>query len=171
MPDFHQSGAITTLHRLGEPGVERLERELLHYSRTRPVALVLPCLFAELRGPALKRMIDVLAGVAYLRHTRIGADGQKGGSATPMAIAAADTTGINGFQFKGVGAPDNQDSDWNGDDGGPLNQLWDTHTTQIEQYIFSVPPLPMAVGDAAYTVNYFSPADCVRLITAALEAQ
>ena len=42
MPDFHQSGAITTLHRLGGPGVERLERELLQYHRARPIALVLP---------------------------------------------------------------------------------------------------------------------------------
>jgi len=75
MPDFHQSGAITTLHRLGEPGIERLERELLHYSRTRPVALVLPCLFSELRGPALKRMIDVLAGVAYLRQVVVSLSG------------------------------------------------------------------------------------------------
>ena len=75
MPDFHQSGAITTLHRLGEPGVERLERELLHYSRTRPVALVLPCLFSELRGPALKRIIDVLAGVAYLRQVGVSLSG------------------------------------------------------------------------------------------------
>ena len=54
MADFHQSGAITTLHRLGAPGVERLERELLSYSRSRPIALVLPCLFSEVRGEGLK---------------------------------------------------------------------------------------------------------------------
>jgi glucosyl-3-phosphoglycerate synthase len=40
MADFHQSGVITTLHRLGSPGVERLESELLSYSKARPVALV-----------------------------------------------------------------------------------------------------------------------------------
>ena len=51
MADFHQSGVITTLHRLGGHGVDRLERELLAYSGQRPIALVLPCLFTELRGP------------------------------------------------------------------------------------------------------------------------
>ena len=75
MPDFHQSGVITTLHRLGAPGVERLERELLHYSRARPVALVLPCLFSELRGPALKGIIEALAGVGYLRQVVVSLSG------------------------------------------------------------------------------------------------
>ena len=75
MPDFHQSGAITTLHRLGGPGVERLERELLQYHRARPIALVLPCLFSELRGPALKGIIDVLAGVPYLQQLVVSLSG------------------------------------------------------------------------------------------------
>jgi glucosyl-3-phosphoglycerate synthase len=75
MPDFHQSGVITTLHRLGSPGIERLERELLHYSRVRPVALVLPCLFSELGGPALKGILEVLAGVPYLRQVVVSLSG------------------------------------------------------------------------------------------------
>ena len=75
MPDFHQSGAITTLHRLGGPGVERLERELLHYNRARPVALVLPCLFSEIGGPALKGIIDVLTGVPYLQQVVVSLSG------------------------------------------------------------------------------------------------
>jgi glucosyl-3-phosphoglycerate synthase len=75
MPDFHQSGAITTLHRLGGPGLERLERELLQYSRARPVALVLPCLFAEIHGPALKGIIDALAGVPYLHQVVVSLSG------------------------------------------------------------------------------------------------
>jgi glucosyl-3-phosphoglycerate synthase len=75
MPDFHQSGAITTLHRLGGPGVERLERELLQYNRSRPVALVLPCLFSEIRGPALKGIVDVLAGVPYLQQVVVSLSG------------------------------------------------------------------------------------------------
>src|SRR5512145_231720 len=75
MPDFHQSGAITTLHRLGGPGVERLERELLQYNRSRPVALVLPCLFSEIRGPALKGIIDVLTGVPYLQQVVVSLSG------------------------------------------------------------------------------------------------
>jgi len=75
MADFHQSGVITTLHRLGNPGVERLERELLDHGRVRPIALVLPCLFSELRGPALKGIVDVLRGVDYLREIIVSISG------------------------------------------------------------------------------------------------
>jgi glucosyl-3-phosphoglycerate synthase len=75
MADFHQSGVITTLHRLGEGRVDRLERELLQYSRVRPIALVLPCLFSELRGPGLKGIVDVLRGVEYLSEIIVSISG------------------------------------------------------------------------------------------------
>jgi glucosyl-3-phosphoglycerate synthase len=75
MADFHQSGVITTLHRLGTPDVARLERDLLNHGRVRPIALVLPCLFSELRGPALKGIVDVLRGVHYLREIVVSISG------------------------------------------------------------------------------------------------
>ncbi len=75
MSDFHQGGVITTLHRLGRPGVERLEREIESYSRARPIALVLPCLFSELRGPSLKGIIDALRGVRYLHQIVVTVSG------------------------------------------------------------------------------------------------
>ena len=53
MSDFYQSGVITTLHRLGKPSLERLEGELLQFSRIRPIALVLPALYSEFEGPAM----------------------------------------------------------------------------------------------------------------------
>ena len=62
MPDFHQGGAITTLHRLGRSDWRRLERDLVSNSRSRPVALVLPCLYSERQGPGLKGIVDVLRG-------------------------------------------------------------------------------------------------------------
>jgi glucosyl-3-phosphoglycerate synthase len=81
MSDFHQGGVITTLHRLGSNGVERLERELLSYSRSRPVALVLPCLFSEIQGPGLKGIVDVLRNVGYLRQIVVSISGtqERGG--------------------------------------------------------------------------------------------
>jgi glucosyl-3-phosphoglycerate synthase len=75
MSDFHQSGVITTLHRLGAPDLARLERQLLSYSRARPIALVLPCLFSELRGPGLKGIVDALRGVRYLRQVVVSLSG------------------------------------------------------------------------------------------------
>jgi len=77
MSDFHQSGVITTLHRLGAPDLARLERQLLSYSRARPIALVLPCLFSEIRGPGLKGIVDALRGVRYLRQIVVSLSGTR----------------------------------------------------------------------------------------------
>ena len=66
MSDFYQTGIITTLHRLGKPSLERIEGELLHFSRTRPVALVLPALYSEFEGPAMPKIVEELAKVKYL---------------------------------------------------------------------------------------------------------
>ncbi|HVN36980.1 MAG TPA: glycosyl transferase [Myxococcota bacterium] len=75
MADFHQGGAITTLHRLGRFDVGRLERQLVSYSRVRPIALVLPCLASELHGPGLKGIVDTLRGVPYLRQIVVSISG------------------------------------------------------------------------------------------------
>jgi glucosyl-3-phosphoglycerate synthase len=66
MSDFYQTGVITTLHRLGKPSLERIEGEMLHFSRTRPVALVLPALYSEFEGPAMPKIVEELAKVKYL---------------------------------------------------------------------------------------------------------
>jgi glucosyl-3-phosphoglycerate synthase len=73
--DFHQTGAITTLHRLGPRDLPRLEADLLEYSDARPIALVLPCLHAELRDVALKGIIEALRGVRYLRQLVVSVSG------------------------------------------------------------------------------------------------
>jgi len=75
MADFHQTGVISTLHRLGTPDLPRLERELVAYSEQRPVALVLPTLFSELKGPALKEIVEVLAQVPYLGQVVVSLSG------------------------------------------------------------------------------------------------
>jgi glucosyl-3-phosphoglycerate synthase len=81
MADFHQGGVIATLHRLGRPNVERLEADLLSHSRTKPIALVLPCLISELREPGLKGIVDALRGVRYLRQIVVSISGtdERGG--------------------------------------------------------------------------------------------
>jgi len=66
MSDFFQNGIITTLHRLGNPSLEKLEGELLAYSRLRSTALVLPALYSEFEGPAMPRIVAELAKVQYL---------------------------------------------------------------------------------------------------------
>jgi glucosyl-3-phosphoglycerate synthase len=73
--DFHQSGAITTLHRLGPSDLDRLEDELRGFAAARPIALVLPCLYAELQDIAVKGIIEELKRVRYLRQVIVGVSG------------------------------------------------------------------------------------------------
>jgi len=73
--DFHQTGAITTLHRLGRADLDRLEEELCRGEAIRPIALVLPCLYAELHDVALKGIIEALKRVRYLRQVVVAVSG------------------------------------------------------------------------------------------------
>ncbi|MBI1175382.1 MAG: glycosyl transferase [Sideroxydans sp.] len=68
MSDFYQTGVITTLHQLGQPTLDRLESELLAFSKTRPIALVLPALYSEFEGPAMPGIVQELAKVKYLNE-------------------------------------------------------------------------------------------------------
>jgi glucosyl-3-phosphoglycerate synthase len=68
MTDFYQTGIITTLHNLGKASLDRLEAELRSFSKTRPVALVLPALYSEFEGQAMPEIVKELAKVNYLRE-------------------------------------------------------------------------------------------------------
>ncbi|MEM7596134.1 MAG: glycosyl transferase [Pseudomonadota bacterium] len=74
MADFHQNGNIATLHNLRTRDLDDLTYELVAFSETRKITLVLPCLFSELEGPALERIVDELAKVPYLHRIIIGLD-------------------------------------------------------------------------------------------------
>jgi glucosyl-3-phosphoglycerate synthase len=73
--DFHQTGVISTLHRLGRRDIVSLERELRAHAEARPIALVLPCLYSELHDVALKGIIDQLSMVPYLAQVIVSVDG------------------------------------------------------------------------------------------------
>lgn len=68
MADFYQSGAVATFHRFGEVGLKRMENELTEFNRHRPIALVLPCTYAELETPALKRIVGEIKEVPYINE-------------------------------------------------------------------------------------------------------
>lgn len=74
MADFHQNGVVATLHNLTDRPVEELERVLVKHSKTRPMTLILPCLFSELEGEALNGIINHLKEVPYLKNIVIGLD-------------------------------------------------------------------------------------------------
>jgi len=74
MGDFHQNGVITTLHNLSNRSLSDMEQELLEFSKTRPMALILPSLYSELQGEALPAIIEHLKQVPYLSQIIIGLD-------------------------------------------------------------------------------------------------
>ena len=74
MADFYQNGVITTLHNLVDRPVEDMERELMSFSRTRPMSLVLPSLYSELATDALDNIVEELTQVPYLNEIIIGLD-------------------------------------------------------------------------------------------------
>jgi len=74
MGDFYQNGIITNFHNLTKRPVDELEKELVSFSKQRPMSLVLPSLFSELEGPALPGIIRELKEVPYLSEVVVGLD-------------------------------------------------------------------------------------------------
>lgn len=72
MSDFFQVGVVSTFHRLGSQNLDRIEEELSWYSHERPIALILPCLYSELEGDALKGIVRQLKEVKYLKEIVVG---------------------------------------------------------------------------------------------------
>jgi glucosyl-3-phosphoglycerate synthase len=75
MSDFFQTGAVATLHRLGETGFSRLERELAQFASETPIALVLPCHIREVGTKALRGIARELKSIGYLKQIVVGIDG------------------------------------------------------------------------------------------------
>jgi glucosyl-3-phosphoglycerate synthase len=68
MSDFFQTGVVATFHRLGRVNLEKIEAELSWYANERPIALVLPSLYSELEGEALKGIVRELKDVKYIKE-------------------------------------------------------------------------------------------------------
>ena len=74
MGDFYQNGLVTTLHNLRNRPYEELEKQLIHFSKRRPMSLVLPSLYSELQGPALENIVTEISKIPYLEEIIIGLD-------------------------------------------------------------------------------------------------
>lgn len=100
-----------------------------------------------------------VAPYKQLRHTRLGGDGQVGGG-TFSTLPITDERTFLGpalTQIKGPASPFNGDSDWNGADGVPLNQLWDTHTESFTKLL-------VPFGAPNYVVRYTANGDCIYAV-------
>lgn len=68
MADFYQTGVVTTLHRLTQNNIDRLEADLEKFSRNKPIGLVLPALYSEFETMAMQRIVPELRKVKYLQR-------------------------------------------------------------------------------------------------------
>jgi glucosyl-3-phosphoglycerate synthase len=74
MSDFFQNGTVTTFHNLTDRSVEELDNDLMKFSQTNRLGLILPSLYSELEAPALDNIVTELAKVPYLSQIVIGLD-------------------------------------------------------------------------------------------------
>src|SRR5262245_6470540 len=68
MSDFYQTGVVTTLHRLRQDQIERIEYDLEKFSRRRPVGLVLPALYSEFETLAMQQIVTELRKIRYVQR-------------------------------------------------------------------------------------------------------
>lgn len=67
MSDFFQTGVISTFHKLGKVGTEKIEEELNIYAQDKPIALVLPSLYSEIGSEALNLIREELKKVTFIK--------------------------------------------------------------------------------------------------------
>ena len=68
MTDFSQDGIVTNLHDFKIRKTEEFEKELKHISNNKNLELILPCLYSELEGKALPKIIEEINKTNYLNH-------------------------------------------------------------------------------------------------------
>ncbi len=74
MSDFAQSGLISTLQRLNDTHLARIEDELCELSREKAIALVLPGHGADLARPAFAHILGELRGATWLGEIIVSAN-------------------------------------------------------------------------------------------------
>ena len=75
MADFFQTGVVTTLHRLNRSDDDLIEAELVAISDHNRIGLVLPALYTEFEHPAMRRIVDQLRTVRYLKRIVVAIGG------------------------------------------------------------------------------------------------
>ena len=79
MGSFYQNGIVANLHDFsygtsGNDNYQKLEKDLIEFSNTNPMELILPCLFSEIKGKALPNIIEEINKTKFLNHVVIGLD-------------------------------------------------------------------------------------------------
>lgn len=65
---------MATLHNFSERTIENFEDDILQFSKYRPITLILPSLYSELKGEALPNIVKEISKIKYLQNIVIGLD-------------------------------------------------------------------------------------------------
>ncbi len=79
MGSFYQNGIVANLHDFSygtssEANYKKLENDLMKFSKNNPMELILPCLFSEISGKALPKIVNEINKTKFLNHIIIGLD-------------------------------------------------------------------------------------------------
>ncbi len=79
MGSFYQNGIVANLHDFSygtssEANYKKLENDLMKFSKNNPMELILPCLFSEISGKALPKIVKEINKTKFLNHIVIGLD-------------------------------------------------------------------------------------------------
>ena len=79
MGSFYQNGIVANLHDFSygtssEGNYKKLENDLMKFSKNNPMELILPCLFSEISGKALPKIVNEINKTKFLNHIVIGLD-------------------------------------------------------------------------------------------------
>ncbi|HEY1085084.1 MAG TPA: hypothetical protein VGE29_22675 [Prosthecobacter sp.] len=86
MADFYQHARLPTLHHLATPDTTVRDSELAGLTQNRPVALLLPALYAETQRPALPAILEQVSQVPYVQEVVLSMNGMDE-SQVPSALA------------------------------------------------------------------------------------
>jgi len=75
MADFYQHARVPTLHHLAHADSAARESEMLDWARDKPVALLLPALYAECERPALPRILEEVSQAAHISEVVLSMNG------------------------------------------------------------------------------------------------
>jgi len=79
MGSFYQNGIVANLHDFSygtssAGNYRKLENDLIKFSKVNPMELILPCLFSEITGDALPKIISEINQTKFLNHIVVGLD-------------------------------------------------------------------------------------------------
>ena len=75
MADFYQHARVPTLHHLAHADSSARESEMQDWAREKPVALLLPALYAECERPALPRILEEVSQAGHISEVVLSMNG------------------------------------------------------------------------------------------------